>query len=734
MKDSSYYGLGNDEYNLFKTLDNGKTWLVKGIATGEGKQVYDRIIFGSTNNGGLTYSDDGGETIMNSDHTTGNWGNIVYVRNNMDEEEEQQQYTVYASSLDDETIVYSIDLGETWTEIPGAVAGTEAKVIDGVVYIYGEGAVTKIEGITPTVVAQNATLINGELKAEQIESGAVEGVLSVVLNQLFLPLFCRRFAGMSFNKLCQLTPDMTLGNIQYSNIIYGQDGTSEKNEMDYEYYCNMRPMSYSLSDIISTTFSENEQLVLYSTVDDELVDNSILRQTFGYIDDIMCSYRDIVKTVVVKRIMGVEVDISSLEDIDQTSEDYVNAVKYANMMINVQKGSVASILGTVINKVFALDNVRKLAILKAALFECVTTQAGSIAYQLNAIKEKLNRSYFFVNENDFSVSFKFGDALDTAIRKYTEAIFRLVNFDSDVDMADKYEKYTAAEAYKNNRQYLLDYVIKETESSLNSIDWSAMQSPAIYNEDIETFKNNIDGIYNDYIQAKKDASYKRLAVLQGYPDVEANPEAYSIEGYKETYPHIYDLCMNSDVETLMSYSANDVLDADDRSSIKQKFKDYYDGYDFLYKKSVVIKDLCADIKNKMLEAITTVTTNMDTAAALEDYMYLSEDEFPEDENYSVKNIVNNYKDILKEFKSRCLELLDVVVSNFTKNSNSEITLDQYYNDELVAKQNEKILSWITADEYNKEEDINIINDYMSSRSSSMMQVFWNSYKGSKEVI
>lgn len=733
MKDSSYYGLGNDEYNLFKTLDNGKTWFTKGVAAGEEKQVYDRIIFGSTNNGGLTYSDDGGETIMNSDHTTGNWGNIVYVRNDMNKEEEKQ-YTVYASSLDDETIVYSIDLGETWTEIPGAVAGTEAKVINGTVYIYGEGTVTKIEGTTPTVVAQNATLINGELKAEQIEGGAVEGVLGVVLNQLFLPLFCRRFAGMSFNKLCQLTPDMTLGNIQYSKIIYGQDGTSEKNKIDYEYYCNMRPMSYSLSDIISTTSSENKQLVLYSTVDDELVNNSILRQTFSYIDDIMCSYRDIVKTIVVKRIMGVEVDISKLEDIDQTSEEYVNAVKYANMMINVQKGSVASILGTVINKVFALDNVRKLAILKAALFECVTDQAGSIAYQLNAIKEKLNRNYFFVNESDFSVSFKFGDALDTAIRKYTEAIFRLVNFDSGMDMADKYEKYTAAEAYKNNRQYLLDYIIKETESSLNSIDWNTMQSPAIYQEDLEAFRGGINSIYNDYLQAKKDAAYKRLAILQGYPDAKANPDNYSIEGYKETYPYIYELCMKSNTKTLMSYTVNDVLDESDRNSIKQKFKDYYDSYDFLYKKNIVIKDLCAEIKNKMNEVITTVTTNMDTAPALEDYMYLSEDELPEDESYSVKNIINNYKEILKEFKSRCLELLGIVVSNFTKNSSSETTLDQYYNEELVTKQNEKILSWITANEYNPEEDIDTINEYVVGKSRSMMQVFWNSYKGSKEVI
>lgn len=723
MKDAGYYGIGTDEYNRFRTTDNGRTWYTNGVAVGEGKQVYDRIIFGSTNNGGLTYSDDGGNTIMKSDHETGNWGNIVYVRNN-NEEEQQNQYTVYASSLDDETLVYSVDLGEHWVEIPGAVAGSEAQVINGIVYIYGEGTVTRIENNIPVVVAQNATLVNGEVKAEPIEPDKIDGVLSVVLNKLFLPLFSKRFAGMSFNKLCSLTPDMTLSNIDYKRIIYNEAGEAALDGIDYEYYCNMRPMTYSLSDIISTSIGENAQLVLFANIDDELINNKVLKEMFDYIDQMITSYREIAKVVMVKRIMGVEADISSLQDIDQNSEDYVNAVKYANMMINVQKGAVASIMGTILNKTFALDNARRLSILKAALYECITEQAGSIAYQLNEIQKRINMDYFYVNEQDFTVDFKFGNALETAITKYIDAIFKIVKFDNPEDNSKQYEIYTAAEAYKDNRSTLLDYIIKEADSNLKSkeIKYDKLNT---YLEDIEEFKNKIDTIYNNYISARDTI----VAKTQLGED---------IEEYKDNYPYIYNVCKAataSEDKTAMleNYYHDNILDDSDKSSLRQKFMECYNNYDFKYKQETIISDISKEIKEEViLPTLQSAIDSMEGASAVKEYIYLAEEDFISSEEYSVKNIIDYYNKILAKFKLRCVELLDYVVDNFGKNTSSN-TVDDYYNMEAVARQDNKILEWLAAD-YDKDFDLDALTPYIENRGEVIKNILWNSYKESKEVI
>ena len=121
MKSDNYYGIGSNEYGLYKTVDNGRTWsILNGSSASSMTEAYNRIIFGSTEDKGLTYSDDGGVTIVNSDTTTGNWDGIAY-----------ENSVVYAHSMDGAGIAYSKDNGETWKILCGASADAVLAESDG---------------------------------------------------------------------------------------------------------------------------------------------------------------------------------------------------------------------------------------------------------------------------------------------------------------------------------------------------------------------------------------------------------------------------------------------------------------------------------------------------------------------------------------------------------------------------------------------------------------------------
>ena len=76
MESNKYYGLGNDEYNIYKTVDNGRSWEVLGTSHGGTNTVEGRIIIYSDSDKGLMYTDDGYVTIMNSNITDGSWKKV----------------------------------------------------------------------------------------------------------------------------------------------------------------------------------------------------------------------------------------------------------------------------------------------------------------------------------------------------------------------------------------------------------------------------------------------------------------------------------------------------------------------------------------------------------------------------------------------------------------------------------------------------------------------------------
>ena len=741
MKGKDYYGIGDDEYSRYKTIDNGKTWSTDGESGGPGEKVYDRIIYGSTNNGGLTYSDDGGTTIHKSDRTEGNWGNIVYTTAK-ETTEANHGFIVYASSFDKDLIVYTEDLGETWKDIAGAASGSEAKVINGVAYIYGDGPVTKIENGVATVIAENAVFVDGNIQAQDIaEEPKIEGVLKVVLNQLFLPILTKRFAGMKYEDFCNMIPDLNLGNLSYEKAIFGANNTLQKDEIDYEYYCNMSPFNYSLSDIIGTTTGDNTQLVLYSTIDDMLIKNPILKKYFDIIDNMLEIKCNMTKTAALGDIFQAganTIDFGELSDIQQTAEEYSNAVQYAKILTNTYRTAVASMVGTIINKIYTTDNFRKMVILKAAIFETLKEQAGVISYKLNEIKKKVAMDTFYVSEQDFDgVNFKFGDGLEKAIDNYIKAISNLITFDNiGGENGKQYEIIKAADLYKDQKGDWIAYIRSKLTPPVVTYE---KINP--YVEDLEEFKKKFNEIPSDY---NKNKNLCLLAYGAIVTDNDADGEAKkTYDSYKGE--EFYNFCesienpkedIQATTQRVTEYS-NNTTEAD-TIAIQKKQREFANGYVFKYRVDKnVIKDFCKSIEEQLKKQIEEVLKGLTPENKVN--LYLTEEAMLADENIetadgiSSKNIFNNYTLMLNKFKERCIELLTYTVDNFLKNSDTnDITLDDEYNAELIEKQDKAIDTFVA--NYGSTAIVDEMTSYMRSKGNTLMTILFNSYKNSMEAI
>lgn len=736
MKGKNYYGTGDDEYNSYRTEDNGKTWSTTGVSRCPGEKVYDRIIYGSTNNGGLTYSDDGGTTVVQSDRTAGNWGNIVYTTAE-ETTEENHGFIVYASSLDKDLVVYTEDLGETWKDLAGAASGNQVKVIDGAVYIYGNGPVTKIEGTTATVIAQNAIPVDGGLISEDIAAEPkVEGVLKVVLNKLFLPILAKRFTGMKYEDFCDMVPDITLGNVSYTKAVFGN--SMEKDDIDYEYYCNMSPFSYSLRDIIGTEVSENTQLVYYSSIDDELENNTVLQEMFDSIDRIMDMKRNITLTTAVDTIYKAgQVDLSPLAEIDQSSEEYSNAVDYANMLIKVSRTATASMIGTIINKLYTLDNLRRMTILKAAIFETLKEAAGAISQKLVSIKKKISADIFYVSEGDFDgIELKFGKGLNEALDNYIKAIASLISFDADSGQTGRqYEIITAAETYKAHKGEWTDYIVSHIK--LPDVKYETLNP---YIDDLNEFKDKINNISTKYYEDKEacmDAYYNYKLPTTGSTEEEIEEYRQAFESFvgEEFYNFCLTITNPSQIQEFEDYRNNQSSERD-ALAIKKKREELYSTYDFKYRQDTnILTDFCHNIKEGLKDAIRETHKGLTPDNVS---LYLSEENFStldiveeEGSEISLKNILSNYTKMFNKYKERTLELQDFVVENFLKNSNTDdITLAQSYTKDLIATQDRAIKAWLLDPTSN----IDAITDFIQGKGKSLQNAFWYGFKNSKEVI
>lgn len=736
IKSTDYYGIGTDEYSFWKTTNNGETWNKLNYGGGEVATSSGRIIIGSTSDEGLRYTDDEFTTVKPSNITEGNYGNII-ITDNFE--------FAYASNLDDDTVVVSQDMGENWEVIPGAAAGTDYKFINGELYIYGEGAVTKISGAAAEVVAGNSTIIGEEITLESLtgDGNGVKAALLIVLNKLFLPIFCKRLAGMSYKKLRSFVPTITYSNNTYDSLV-----KNTNNKLDFEYYCNMYPLSYSLSDITGSSAVDPNSIIFYSSInneiDAEMENNTILKDTLDYIDKYMEARKEAATNKFSEVIEEISADISSLKELTYGDDSqFSNSLNACLLLANSQKGAVVETMKNIVSCFYTLDNTRKFAILKMMIFNAIRDKAGLINAKIFNIKRANDNA--IVTESSFNINFDFGKALDEAVDKYIETLFNMVSFDNTED--DNILIITAANSYNDNKKHFLDYIA----TKLGLIEGLTAGVNEQYSNNVNDFISGINNIYN----GQEGYVTKKQYCIQKYKQEGAAAIA-EFEGH-----HYHDVCVKTtpDDPNLDTYYST--LDDGDKAEFRATMNEYFDNYTFTFYNifAGLINSVYSEVSNKLKEIVDVVKPGTEVED-IKEYIECDTDGLSDE---GVTKTLDYYSQILEKFRTRCMELLDFVNNSFfttiVPEEQIDITDDEdeesaiaagaaaeedinkdsicYYWKTVLKEQQQQILkNWINNydDTSSTIENLNIVNSSVNNRAELIKNIFINNWKKSKEVI
>ena len=217
MNSVNYKGLANNEYIVYQTLDNGRNWeALDNIPQGKSLTLSDRIIYGSTSNQGLRYSDDEGVTIVPSDHPTGNYDGISYVN--------ETPKKVYAHNIDTGMLVVSTEeakdgIGSEWTEVCNIPVGeADVKIIDGKICIKTNTGLTTVNN-NKVETFPNAKIENGQIVSDSLDASDYPGVLVYILNNILLPRLTINLTGIEDPEmLSQFLDNITYGNLSYNTL------------------------------------------------------------------------------------------------------------------------------------------------------------------------------------------------------------------------------------------------------------------------------------------------------------------------------------------------------------------------------------------------------------------------------------------------------------------------------------------------------------------------------------
>ncbi len=637
MNNSGYKGLANDEYNLYETIDNGKTWNIVGSTPANATFCYDRIIYGSTEDLGLRYSDDGGTTLVASDHPTGNWDGITYV-----------DKVVYAHSMDGlgiftSTSTESNGIGEVWTKV--ADADSDAEVIvsgnDNEVY-YQCPATNMLVPANGDLPIANATILNGEIVSNDIT--LYDGELLTILNRLILPQLVSRLTGSSSTKtLNYFTEGITYSGSFYDTLFTGLglnvkgSGDAHFSETDFQNLLGMMPLKINISD-----YTEQLDTSTVSLVEEaNLPDNETLTKTLQLIDNILEIKRTYAEQKIGEDISNTSMDMSNLADLDLTAEDYANAVYNQKMFYDVQKASTISILVSMIRAVYMMDTDRKISLLKAAIYETVNSCAGNINYQLNKISSKLKTTDYKITDSDLVIDYDFSAGLRTAIEKYYNTVFNnivySINNNSDL-------KNHAAIWYRENfrstvlqslgayiRNCAITYSTAMFDDIMNQYD-SLVKSIAESKANKEKFIKDITNLLN----SKTDNETIDVEELINQLDSKYYTDGINALSGLTTKKEILET-----LNELPEYNNDSIKELISYDDVKTYMNDIYN-----------------KIKKKMKSFLEEIR--------YEDY-YSQDDDYGELSNEEVRLLEEYCKEIIIKFKGRCLELLEVIYSSMLAN-------------------------------------------------------------------
>lgn len=646
MNNENYKGQANNEYAIYQTLDNGRTWTPLDIEVGKSLTLSDRIIYGSTSNQGLRYSDDEGVTIVPSDHPSGNYDGITYV--------DETPKKVYAHNIDTGMLLVSTEegkdgIGSEWAEVCNIPEGDidNIKVVDGKVYIKTSDGLTTIEN-SNVETFPTAKLENGEIVSDNLDSSDYPGILVYILNCILLPKLTVNLTGIKDpNEMSQFLDGITYGNLSYNSffsnnqLFNGASTSKDWTEDDYRSLLGMFPIELKTESFLNSDYIDPDTPILLGN---NKIDNyPTLKSTLDIIDKILTIKRENAIKNMAKSIAEVgleEPEVQALEDLDLSPEEYENAVYMQKLFLDVQKSSIVSIMSTALNSIYTFDTGRKVALLRAAIYETVNRSAGAVQYQLKNIEKKLDNPDFTITDNDLSLNYDFSTGLETALSNYFNIIFN--NIGKYFDESTSGNKEAAAVWYKNDFR---EDALSDLRSTVKTISFKF--------EDVlpEGFKESIESGLREAIE--------------------------------------YNKTRNAFISEIESILTDESVNSIDTSVIVNKdFADGVNAIQNLTKREEII-DALNNIKYKSYEYTNVENIKSLTKQYIENvYNYLVDrikailDEIKYEE-YNTNEDEDSNKDrealeiaLIEKFKSRALELLEVIFNKHL--DNIESGYDYYY--------------------------------------------------------
>lgn len=541
MKDEKYNGLGNDEYNIYKTLDNGKTW--KNIHKSPGqvqKSRSGRIIIYSNSNKGLKYSDDEMITINDSNVSEGNFKNIPVPHEPGGDAPIIDR--VFALSLDGNGIYETLDNGETWKFV-SCGTGDTIDIIDGKPAIYGNGDLVIIpteKNELPQFYPNSTFSPDGPIAAaeeigpnQEVKTG--EGLI-YILNEILVPKLSSILTGHEDIKYFKFNNSPEMGNKYFTDYeVYKVD----RNGIDWAGDVGMMPLvAEDIKDYeeasaeakkITEKYIQNEE-----ELNKELEDsNTTIYKIFKVIDKTLEAKKTLLEETKIKSIINKEEDYEGIKTAEGKS-----AMK---MLYTVQRGAEASIIGTIINSIFTFDNSKKMSLLRASIIITADRFRGKIQSILSAMylnvknglitKEDMKNSNEYQNLLTFKNLYKdWLNGLNSAIDIYCNECEKNIRTVSS-NMDRKYINI-AADKYKEIREDLLDEAVScvrkiqieipsegknrlyqlgdDLDFAINQVTAAAVKYQALPEEsrDKDALEKELDEIYNVYLE--KETKLRKL--------------------------------------------------------------------------------------------------------------------------------------------------------------------------------------------------------------------------------
>lgn len=582
MKSSSYTGFASNEYAMYETKDNGIHWRLVGTPGPANMLVLsDRIIYGSEENGGLTYSDDNGATRNDSNITRGNWNEITYFEEG-----------VYAHSMDGDGIYVSYEteengIGEIWEKVAEASPDATIK-IDEKLYIQGNYlTIISSDGVVEDFIP-NAKVTNGQIETNPIN--LLDGSLLVIINKFILPEIVMKLTGLTSveNFSNNILYNTTNKSFFSSDQLYYVKSSSDV--IDFQYDVGMMPLSITIEDAQEATGLEEQQNTTfnYSEIPDTY------QNTLDLIDSVLNIKKNYAIRKMAESIDGVPLEYDDLIKEGMNSEEQSKAIQAQNFYYNIQKDSTKAIVENMLESIYTFDNIKKVALLKSAIFETINIIAPSLNFKLKELRKSIaNDGNFEVDPNYLNITYNFSEGLEEAIKKYLNSVFRNVRMattSNDKDLigiaVDKYKNDFRGEELKDLSEDFKQVTINpdKTLIDLESIEdlgeagkFEAVKTDVnslienIYNLLKEKLTSLVDAINTDSL-ANNLTGEELLEFISNYDDndLSAVRGYYKeiIEKFKlrviELFELVYTNYKSSDkADSLAGYYAKKIIDTED---------------------------------------------------------------------------------------------------------------------------------------------------------------------------